>query len=115
MHHQRWPVPARTRRSVLELPDSTPDHILPFDHELAARFREEGENSALKEDFMNAYGLAQERETEENDGLPSEALAIQNVPVIARTRRLTSKSNYLMRLFIQDWLVCERKVTYAFH
>jgi hypothetical protein len=52
---------------------------LPFRDELFVQLRKTGENSNMKESFNQAITEAIERETEDNDGLPSNDFAFQMV------------------------------------
>ena len=54
-------------------------NILPFHNGLFSQLRKTGENSNMKELFNKALAEAMAKETEDNDGLPSEDWAIQMV------------------------------------
>ncbi|CAI2166445.1 11241_t:CDS:2 [Funneliformis geosporum] len=63
----------------LELHNISKSTILPFHNELFTQLRKTGENSNMKELFTKAMTEAMAKETEDNDGLPSEDWAIQMV------------------------------------
>ncbi|CAG8683287.1 22418_t:CDS:2, partial [Gigaspora margarita] len=60
---------------MMELENTSGAFILPFRCDKSSEFLENGRNSEIKEKFKNAVSEAEEKETEENDGLPSEDYA----------------------------------------
>ncbi|KAG9291571.1 hypothetical protein G9A89_021990 [Geosiphon pyriformis] len=66
--------------NIIEVPVTSSEWILPFNHELAPDFRAAGEISDLQGLFAKAMELALEKDAQENDGLPDEDWAIQKVP-----------------------------------
>ncbi|CAG8451604.1 10765_t:CDS:2 [Dentiscutata heterogama] len=66
-------------KKTMELDNTSGVFILPFRCDKSSEFLENGRNSDMKEIFKNAVSEAEEKETEENDGLPSEDYAFHKI------------------------------------
>ncbi|CAG8766209.1 16829_t:CDS:2, partial [Racocetra persica] len=64
---------------TIELNNMSDTSILPFRCNKSSEFLENGKNSNMKEIFKNAVSEAEEKDAEENDGLPSEDWAFHKV------------------------------------
>ncbi|CAG8796025.1 25844_t:CDS:2, partial [Dentiscutata erythropus] len=64
---------------MVELDNTSGTFILPFRCDKSSEFLENGRNSDMKKIFKTAVSEAEEKETEENDGLPSEDYAFHKI------------------------------------
>ncbi|CAG8655920.1 4369_t:CDS:2, partial [Paraglomus brasilianum] len=69
----------RTKPNTIAISDPSSERIVPFRHSLSPTFREDGIKSSRKDEFLRAFELAQEKDVEDNDGLPTAYWAIQTV------------------------------------
>ena len=76
-----------SKQSTVAISDSSSECIVPFRHSLSPTFREDGITSGRKDEFLRAFELAQEKDVEDNDGLPSADWAIQTVASPKKPKR----------------------------
>ncbi|CAG8494913.1 13829_t:CDS:2 [Acaulospora colombiana] len=83
-----------------ELDDTLEEHIIPFDSDLSTELRREVEYPH-GDVFSKALSEAMERETEDNDGLPSESWALHKVVESPSKRRKLGRKK-LARTIVTD-------------